>query len=77
MIEQRYLGKLCPFAMSCTIYQGDIILERISTTLLRNVFCNRGHMGWKNCSRYKLAIEGEEIPEAETPYGSKTKVLSE
>ncbi len=76
MIEQRYLGKLCPFAASCPVYQGQLILERISTSLIRNVFCNRGNMGWKNCARYILAKDGEEIPEAATPYKSNVKPYS-
>jgi hypothetical protein len=68
MIEQRYFGKLCPFYKSCPTYQGKIKLERISTLLIRNVFCNRGYMGWKNCERFKIANEGMEIPETATPY---------
>lgn len=68
MTEQQYLGKLCPYAKDCPVYQGGLIIERISTSLIKNVFCNRGYKGWKNCERYKLAEEGSEVPLTATPY---------
>lgn len=74
MIEQRYLGKLCPFAKSCPVYQGKLIVEKVSTMLIRNVFCNRSLMGWKNCKRYTIAKEGLDVPEDATPYQSSKAV---
>lgn len=76
MIEQRYLGKLCQFANDCPVYQGTLRVERVSTMLVRNVFCNRGFMGWKNCKRYLIAKEGLEIPENATPYNENKKIIS-
>ena len=68
MTMQQYLGRLCPFAKSCPVYQEKLIIEHMSSYLIKNVFCNRGHKGWKNCMRFKLAAEGADIPPAATPY---------
>lgn len=68
MISQRHLGKLCPYAKDCPVYQGDLKIKKISSFLIKNVFCNRGYKGWKNCERFKLADEGQEIPATATPY---------
>ncbi|HZL10254.1 MAG TPA: hypothetical protein VFC65_09665 [Prolixibacteraceae bacterium] len=76
MSEQRDYGKICQFNKTCPVYQGNLVIEEISNTLIKNVFCNRGFKGWKNCERYKLAEEGGEIPENATPYNSHVEVLS-
>lgn len=76
MIEQQYLGKLCPFAKDCPVYLGELLVEKVSTMLVRNVFCNRGLMGWKNCKRYLIAKAGLEIPENATPYSDNRKKIS-
>ncbi len=68
MINQRHLGKLCPYAKDCPVYQEELKIEKVSSFLIKNVFCNRGYKGWKNCERFKLAEEGQEIPETATPY---------
>jgi hypothetical protein len=67
MIEQR-LGKRCPYAKECPVYQEKLLIDRISPFLIKNVFCNRGYKGWKNCERFKLADEGSEVPPTATPY---------
>ena len=48
------LGYKCKYTNSCPLYKG---LEKSGDTplhILRNVFCNRGIKGWKNCSKYHL-----------------------
>lgn len=76
MSELPYLGKICHQAKKCPVYQGKLKVDDISTFLLKNVFCNRGYNGWKNCERFKLADEGLEIPATATPYHSNVEVLS-
>lgn len=68
MRDQKYFGHICQQAKDCPVYQGTLTIERISTFMIRNVFCNRGHNGWRNCERFKLAEEGLEIPASATPY---------
>lgn len=68
MINQRHLGKLCPYSSECPVYQEKLIIEGVSSFLLKNVFCNRGQKGWKNCERFKLADAGQEVPATATPY---------
>jgi hypothetical protein len=70
MREVPNLGRLCPFAKACPVYHGNIKIENTSLFLVKNVFCNRGERGWKNCRRYQLTIAGEKIPETATPYNS-------
>ncbi|WP_340112335.1 hypothetical protein [Maribellus mangrovi] len=45
------LGNRCQFAAECPIFQGEEE-TKIELSLFRNVFCNRGYKGWKNCDRY-------------------------
>ncbi|WP_430972845.1 hypothetical protein [Sunxiuqinia rutila] len=71
MINQRHLGKLCPYSKDCPVYQEELKIERVSSFLIKNVFCNRGYKGWKNCERFKLADEGLAIPTTATPYKVK------
>lgn len=71
MINQRYLGKLCPYSKDCPVYQEEMQIKGISTFLIKNVFCNRGHKGWKNCERFKLYDDGQEVPATATPYKQK------
>lgn len=71
MNNQQYLGKLCPNTKDCPVYQGELIIDRTSTFLIKNVFCNRGFKGWKNCERFRLADEGNEVPQTSTPYKQK------
>ncbi len=68
MNDQKYRGNLCQLAKKCPVFQGELIIERISPFLLKNVFCNRGYNGWKNCERFKMAEDGLEIPATATPY---------
>jgi hypothetical protein len=76
MIEQQYLGKLCPYAKDCPVYQGELKSEKVSTILVRNVFCNRGLTGWKNCKRYRQAKDGLEFTENATPYSGNQQIIS-
>lgn len=68
MNELRHLGKLCPYARECPVYQEELRIGKISPFLIKNVFCNRGIKGWKNCERFKLAENGQAIPATATPY---------
>lgn len=68
MTDQQYLGKLCPYSKTCPVYQEHLVIERISPFLIKNVFCNRGYKGWKNCERFKLEETGAEVPPTATPY---------
>lgn len=76
MRDQKYFGHLCQLAKNCPVYQETLIVDRISLPLLKNVFCNRGYNGWKNCERFKLADEGLEISATATPYTSNVEILS-
>ena len=68
MRDQKYFGYLCQHSKSCPVYQETLIVEEISLSLLKNVFCKRGYNGWKNCERFKLTETGVEAPESATPY---------
>lgn len=68
MNDQQYLGKLCPYAKTCPVYGEEVLVEKISPFLIKNVFCNRGYKGWKNCERFKTGEKGLEIPVTATPY---------
>lgn len=68
MNELRYLGKRCPYAGECPVYHEELTIEKISPFLIKNVFCNRGMKGWKNCERFNVAETGETIPATATPY---------
>lgn len=46
------LGNRCRFANDCEIFQGKTIIGQTSLPVFRNVFCNRGMKGWKNCERF-------------------------
>ncbi len=67
-MEQQYLGKLCPQSKICPVYNEKLIVDEISPFLIKNVFCNRGYKGWKNCMRFNLAEQGLTIPQTTTPY---------
>lgn len=68
MNNKKHYGNLCQFAKECPVYQGDLIIDKISPFLLKNVFCNRGYKGWSNCERYKQAETGIEVSANATPY---------
>ena len=46
------LGYRCRFASECPIFKGDEKVREMPLPLYRNVFCNRGIKGWKNCERF-------------------------
>lgn len=64
----QYLGKRCPIAKTCPVFQGSLTMPDVPVMLIKNVFCNRGIKGWKNCRRFQLAEAGEEVSPATTPY---------
>lgn len=67
----QYLGKRCPHATTCPVFQGKLAIKRVPLMLIKNVFCNRGIKGWKNCKRFQLAEAGDEIPLTATPYSKQ------
>ncbi len=46
------LGNRCKFAKECEVFQGKKIISETPLPIFRNVFCNRGIKGWKNCEKY-------------------------
>ncbi|MGQ8336573.1 hypothetical protein ACUNWD_08490 [Sunxiuqinia sp. A32] len=71
MPVERYLGRLCPYASDCPVYQGTLKIKGINFFIIKNVFCNRNYKGWKNCKRFELADNNREIPVTATPYKYK------
>lgn len=63
-----YLGKRCRFADECPVYKGEIKKLGTPLFLIKNVFCNRGIKGWKNCKRFQLLEENKEVTKSTTPY---------
>jgi hypothetical protein len=51
-------NNICQFADKCPIFQGLEKPQNATLLVHRNVFCNRGQRGWKNCDRF-LAYEKE------------------
>ncbi len=47
-----YLGNRCRFARECEIFQGKVKVSETPLPIFRNVFCNRGMKGWKNCEHF-------------------------
>jgi len=64
----QYLGKRCTYADTCPVFQGKLAVKNVPLMLIKNVFCNRGIKGWKNCRRFQLAEKGGEVPPTVTPY---------
>lgn len=54
------LGTRCRFARDCDIFKGKVVVSDIPLPLYRNVFCNRGMKGWKNCDEYNRRTENNE-----------------
>jgi len=46
------LGNRCRFAEECPIFKGELKVSETPLPIFRNVFCNRGMKGWKNCDRF-------------------------
>ena len=46
------LGTRCRFAGDCEIFQGRKVISETPLPIYRNVFCNRGMKGWKNCDEF-------------------------
>ncbi len=58
-MPERKLGKRCRFASECPVYKGEIRVDSMPKYLYRNVFCERGERGWKNCEHYVKYSESE------------------
>ncbi|RIJ47546.1 hypothetical protein D1614_13205 [Maribellus luteus] len=56
------LGSRCRFARECDIFQGKVAVNT-PLPIYRNVFCNRGIKGWKNCEKYNELITENRITE--------------
>ncbi len=54
------LGRLCRFSKICPAYSGKVTINETPLLLHRNVFCNRGYKGWKNCELYDSFEKSEE-----------------
>lgn len=48
----NHLENRCRFANECPIFCGELKVSQTPLTIHRNVFCNRGMKGWKNCERF-------------------------
>lgn len=46
------MGNRCRFADDCPIFSGELKVNQTPLPIHRNVFCNRGMKGWKNCERF-------------------------
>jgi hypothetical protein len=58
------LGNRCQFANECPIFLGKLKVSDTPLTIYRNVFCNRGLKGWKNCKRFnELSNKNSEYKE--------------
>ncbi len=51
------LGSRCRYARDCEIFQGKKHDSQSSLLIHRNVFCNRGIKGWRNCDEYNQRLE--------------------
>jgi len=54
------LGYRCHFAKTCPLHKGEEKTKDMPLLLFRNVFCNRGMKGWKNCSRFNELTNQED-----------------
>lgn len=59
------LGSRCHFANQCTLFKGEE-KTKIELSIFRNVFCNRGPKGWKNCERYKEFLKNQATDDQST-----------
>lgn len=55
------LGLLCRYADKCPLYKGSDKKQDMPLHILRNVFCNRGMKGWKNCIRFHKFRQEDKI----------------
>ena len=44
----------CIHRNKCPIYKGETISEENKLIIHKNVFCQRGHKGWRNCNDYLI-----------------------
>lgn len=48
----KNLGNRCQYADICPVFKGEEKVSETPLSIYRNVFCNRGVKGWKNCKKY-------------------------
>jgi len=65
------LGLRCGYAEECPVYAGRTEVNQMPLHLLRNVFCNRGKKGWKNCARHNLLEQGKEVRDDIHPFSEQ------
>jgi hypothetical protein len=53
----------CKYADECPVYNGTEKVSETPLPIFRNVFCNRGMRGWKNCETFEkfTTMESENI----------------
>jgi hypothetical protein len=66
-----HLGKVCPYADTCPVYHEEVEGMKRPTYLIKNVFCNRGIKGWRNCKRFNLLEENKKVTKTTTPYDAE------
>lgn len=61
-------SRTCKYANECLVYKGEIDTKVSSTTIIRNVFCNRGIKGWSNCKKFQALEQDQPVSPEATPY---------
>jgi hypothetical protein len=56
---------LCKYSKQCPVYNGKTKTNGTPLPVYRNVFCNRGSNGWKNCEQFMEYSKQELIQENE------------
>ncbi len=54
------LGTRCRFSNKCELFLGKKESSKTPLPVYRNVFCNRGIKGWKNCKEYNDRLKKDE-----------------
>ncbi len=45
---------ICKHKDVCPIFQGKTDVKEKQLTVYKNVFCNRGYRGWRNCNQFLI-----------------------
>ncbi len=60
------MGKdFCKYTKKCPIYQGETLSNEHELTVYKNVFCQRGIRGWKNCKQFLIYENSKRSSEQE------------
>jgi len=51
-MKENNLGQKCEYTDDCTVFNSKEETNGTPVYIYRNVFCNRGYKGWKNCEQY-------------------------